>query len=299
MAAHRKAYVEITNRCNLSCAFCPGTDRAAGCLDETQFTFLVRRLTPFAEYLYYHLMGEPTAHPLLPRFLEIAAGMGMKSIITTNGTLLPSRGDAILQAKPYKVSISLHAFEANETDLSFESYLDGCFFFAKKASKKGVITALRLWNLDGRAEGALHEKNELVLDKMKVYFPSEWQKIRSGQRLCERVFLEWGEKFDWPDLQSEIRSESGFCYALRDQIGVLCDGTVVPCCLDRNGDLALGNLFDQPLEEILSSARAKAIHDGFTAHRCAENLCQRCMRAGYYRKQPQSPEQPESCKQPE
>ena len=207
----------------------------------------------------------------------------MKSMITTNGTLLPTRGEAILAAHPHKVNISLHAFEANPPGMSFEEYIEGCVTFAARAADRGTIAVLRLWNLEGRAEGALHEKNEMILETLHRAFPGEWVSTRSGYRMRSRVFLEWGEKFDWPDPAGEILSDVGFCYGLRDQIGVLCDGTVVPCCLDHNGDITLGNLFDETLEEILSSKRARAIYDGFTAHRCTEELCRRCMRAGYYR----------------
>ncbi len=283
MSNHKKAYLEITNRCNLSCAFCPGTKRAAHSLDEGEFTALASKLTPFAEYLYFHLMGEPTAHPLLPRFIAIAKELSLKPIITTNGTLLAKRGGDIILSKPYKVNISLHAFEANTLELSFDMYIESSLEFAKNAAEDGIITVLRLWNLDGKADGALNEKNALILAAMKDKFGGEWQTTRSGYRLRERVFLEWGDKFDWPDIDSEVLSETGFCYGLRDQLGVLCDGTVVPCCLDRDGDMALGNLFDCTLDEILSSKRAKAIYDGFTSHKCTEELCKRCMRAGYYR----------------
>jgi MoaA/NifB/PqqE/SkfB family radical SAM enzyme len=252
-------------------------------LREAEFTTLAERVATWAEYLYYHLMGEPTAHPLLPRFMEIAEGLGMKSVITTNGTLLPARGQAILAARPHKVSISLHAFEANPPGMSFEEYIDGCLTFAAAAADAGTIAVLRLWNLEGRAEGALNEKNEAILAVLYRFFPGEWITTRSGYRMRTRVFLEWGEKFDWPVPAGKILSETGFCYGLRDQIGVLCDGTVVPCCLDHNGDIPLGNLFETPLSEILASPRARAIYDGFTNHRCVENLCRRCMRAGYYR----------------
>ncbi len=283
MSNHKKAYLEITNRCNLSCAFCPGTSRTPHSLDESGFTTLAEKLVGWAEYLYFHLMGEPTAHPLLPRFIEIAKELSLKPIITTNGTLLTKRGDEIVSAKPYKINISLHAFEANPSGMSFDEYVDGCLEFAKKAAEAEIITVLRLWNLDGKAEGALNEKNHLMLAAMRDKFSGEWQTTRSGYRLSERIFLEWGDKFDWPDICGEVISETGFCYGLRDQVGVLCDGTVVPCCLDREGDMALGNLFDSTLDEILSSKRAKAIYDGFTSHKCTEELCKRCMRAGYYR----------------
>ena len=288
--AHNKAYLEITNVCNLSCAFCPGTHRSSGMLDEAQFRVLADRLYPWAEYLYFHLMGEPTAHPLLPDFLRYANEKGFRTMITTNGTLLAKRGESLLAdgVRPYKISISLHSFEANDIPMSFDDYIRGCIAFARSAAEHGIIVALRLWNLDGRAEGALHEKNEAVLSMLRSAFGDDWHKNRSGYRLSERVFLEWGEKFDWPDLSSENVHDDGFCYALRDQIGILCDGTVVPCCLDHDGDMPLGNLFLQPLHEILSSPRAKAIYDGFTSHRCTEQLCRHCMRAEYYRTEKQS-----------
>ncbi len=283
MSNHKKAYLEITNVCNLHCAFCPGTTRVAHTLTEDEFVTLANRIKPWAEYLYYHLMGEPTAHPLLPKFISIAKELGFKSIITTNGTSLGDRGDSIIAAKPHKVNISLHAFEANPPGMSFDEYINECLNFAKKAAEAGIISVLRLWNLDGRADGALNEKNDTILTSMREVFHGEWVKTRLGERLYDRVFLEWGDKFDWPDPQSNIINENGFCYGLRDQIGVLCDGTVVPCCLDHNGDIPLGNLFTQTLDEILSSPRAKAIYDGFTSHKCVDNLCKRCMRASYYR----------------
>jgi len=228
-------------------------------------------------------MGEATAHPLLTRFIEISHGLSMKSVITTNGTLLRRKGDALIAAKPHKVSISVHSFEANECGTDLISYIDGCTEFAKNAANEGIFAVLRLWNLDGRADGALNTQNDLIIERFKSVFSEEWIQTRSGWRMSDHVFLEWGDKFDWPDIDGEVLSEKGFCYGLRDQIGVLCDGSVVPCCLDRNGDIILGNLFKASLSEILGSERAKAIYDGFTSHKCVEALCKRCMRAGYYR----------------
>ena len=111
--------------------------------------------------------------------------------------------------------------------------------------------------------------------------PGNWVQERRGIRIGERIYLEHGDKFDWPDLNAPDGGNAVFCYGLRDQIGVLCDGTVVPCCLDHEGDLALGNLFHQQLEEILESDRAKAIYQGFSNRKAPEPLCRRC---GYARR---------------
>ena len=129
----------------------------------------------------------------------------------------------------------------------------------------------RLWN-----EGGVQEKNGQILQQMERYFPQPWTQERRGFRIGQRVYLEYGDKFDWPDLTAPEGGERVFCYGLRDQIGVLCDGTVVPCCLDHEGALNLGNLFDASLEEILTGLRAHAICRGFDQGKAAEELCRRC-----------------------
>lgn len=271
-----KIYLEISNVCNLHCAFCPGTKRKPHIMDEAAFSELLPRLQPWTDYLYFHLMGEPLCHPHLAQYLRLAGEAGFRVILTTNGTLLPKQMPMLLASDGlHKVNISLHAFEANDLQMPFQAYLDGCFAFGKAAEGKKLIS-YRLWN--GGGQDAL---NQQILDTMHRYFPEPWVQERKGIRIGQRVYLEYGDKFDWPDLNAEDGGEQVFCYGLRDQIGVLCDGTVVPCCLDHDGDLALGNLFESPMEEILESPRANAIFSGFQRGKAAEELCRKC---GYARR---------------
>ena len=272
----RKVYLEISNICNLSCAFCPGTRRARRAMTEEELTVLLPRLRPYTDFLYFHLMGEPLCHPKLDRFLELAGSHGFRVILTTNGTLLPKKQEMLLASPAlHKVNISLHAFEANDLAVPFSDYLKGCFAFGKAAQGK-VLISYRLWNRGGQ-----DEKNDEILSAMEDYFPKPWTRERHGIRIGNRVFLEYGDKFDWPDLTAPEGDEGVFCHGLRDQIGVLCDGTVVPCCLDHNGDIALGNIFTQPLDEILNGSRAKAMRDGFSCRKASEELCRKC---GYARR---------------
>ena len=271
-----KIYLEISNICNLKCTFCPGTGRKPKALSEEEFSALLPKLRPFSDYLYFHLMGEPLCHPKLGRFLELAGNTGFKVILTTNGTLLRKQQETLLKADAlHKVNISLHAFEANDLSVPFDHYLRDCFTFGTEAHGKKLIV-YRLWN-----NGGADEKNGQILSAMKQYFPEPWEENRRGVCIGDRVFLEYGDKFDWPDLNAPEGSGRVFCYGLRDQIGVLCDGTVVPCCLDHEGDIALGNLFEQTLDEILESPRAKAIAQGFSNRSACEELCRKC---GYARR---------------
>ena len=276
MKRFNKIYLEISNICNLRCAFCPGTQRTPRVMTEAEFSSLLPKLRPYSDYLYFHLMGEPLCHPQLERFLQLAGDAGFKVILTTNGTLLQKNTDILLRSEAlHKVNISLHAFEANDLAVPFADYLQQCFRFGQASAGRKLVT-YRLWN-----QGGQDARNEEILAAMAQHFPDPWIQERRGTRIADRTYLEYGDKFDWPDLSAADGGEAVFCYGLRDQIGVLCDGTVVPCCLDHDGDLALGNLFSQDLDEILESPRAQAIYQGFSNRKAAESLCRRC---GYARR---------------
>jgi len=271
MKRFNKIYLEISNVCNLKCAFCPGTKRKPHVMTEVEFSALLPKIRPYTDFLYFHLMGEPLLHPNLERFLELAGDTGFKVILTTNGTLLARQQDMLLHSPAlHKVNVSLHAFEANDLAVPFFKYLEDCFAFGQAAEGKKLVV-YRLWN-----NGGQNEMNTRILEAMHTHFPAHWVQERKGIRIGNRIFLEYGDKFDWPDLSAENTGDRVFCYGLRDQLGILCDGTVVPCCLDHEGDIALGNLHKESLDQILEKDRAKAIYEGFSDKKAVEELCKHC-----------------------
>lgn len=267
----RKAYLEITNVCNLDCSFCHKTKREKRFLSDEEFSALTGKIRPHTDYLYFHLMGEPLLHPHFGDFLKKATEEGFKITVATNGFLIKKRADELYDTPPYKVTFSLHSYEANETDISVEEYIEPIIAFCKKAEGLGTICVLRLWNKGG--ENLL---NDSILGMLKNHF--SFSENRKGYRLSEKIYLEFADRFIWPDKAAD-KQEVHFCMGLRDQIGVLSDGTVVPCCLDADGSIPLGNLFCSSLEEIMSSERARAIYNGFSEGRCTEDLCSRCQYA--------------------
>ncbi|MBE6638458.1 MAG: radical SAM protein [Ruminococcaceae bacterium] len=280
----KKVYLEITNVCNCSCAFCPGHKRPKAFMDLAHFAYAAKQVKTVSDFIYLHVMGEPLLHPKLAELLGICEEIGLKVIITTNGTLLKEKLDILLSQKAlHKINISLHSFEAND-GMQDESYFENCFFSARETASGGIITVLRLWNLDGELPG-MHRENEYILDKMKKALPGKWTQNSKGVRISEKLFLEWGNRFTWPDLSRAPLRQNGSCYGLRDQAGILVDGTVVPCCLDCNGDIALGNVFDMPLAEILNTKRAVELREGFKKQCYTEPLCKTCGYAGRFSSQ--------------
>jgi len=282
MKRFKKVYIEITNVCNLSCNFCPKTSRRLKFMDKKSFQYIAESIKPYTDHIYLHLMGEPFLNNELQNFLNVSNEYLLKVNITTNGTLINEVKEVLLNSKALRqVNISLHSFEANEENIDFNEYIDSIINFVKEATEKtNIICSLRLWNLNTKYS-ANNNMNfdifKLLEQEFNVSADLKESLIEKNSfKLKNNVYLSMGEKFKWPSLKIEELGERAFCYGLRDQIGILVDGTVVPCCLDSDGSIPLGNIFENNLEEILNSARAKSIYDGFSGRKAVEDLCKRC-----------------------
>lgn len=282
MKKFKKVYIEITNICNLSCNFCPKTGRNLNFMKEEAFEYILKSVKPYTDHVYFHLMGEPLLNKDLGRFLELANKYDLKVNITTNGTLINNKKEVLLSAPALRqLNISLHSFEANEDDVDFNEYIDSIINFVQEArDNTNIISSMRLWNLDTRHEAS----NSLNKDIFKIleekfgldYNLKDVLLEKNSTKLFKNVYLSMAEKFEWPNIKIVPSNERKFCLGLRDQFGILVDGTVVPCCLDSEGNISLGNIFETSLEEILESERARNIYDGFSRREAVEDLCKTC-----------------------
>ncbi len=267
---YSKVYVEITNICNMNCSFCHGHSRKPRSMTKEEFSLVLDKLEDHTKYVYYHLMGEPLTHPQLPEFLKMSRERGFRSIITTNGTLLKKRGDELISSGLHKVSISIHSFE-DGSDAEYETYIKEVSGFALKAAEAGVIVVFRLWN-----RGYDGGRNETAIRLLQLELQGEWSENARSIKIRDRVYLEYGDRFGWPDMEAPVQGKRFFCYGLRDHFGVLCDGSIVPCCLDSEGTMTLGNIFTDDIIEVLTSPRSEAIVKGFDQGKASEELCRRC-----------------------
>ena len=267
---YSKVYVEITNVCNKNCSFCHGHSRAPRQMRMEEFSVILDKLTGHTQYIYYHLMGEPLTHPLLPVFIRMAGSRGFRSIITTNGTLLRRRKEALLSAGLHKVNLSLHSFEDGDRE-DFVRYIHDLADFAKDAAEQGIIVVFRLWN-----QGCDNGSNTFALEVLQQAIPGDWVDNTRGIRIRDNIYIEMDQRFQWPDPDARIQGDTFHCYGLKSQFGILVDGTVVPCCLDSDGVIALGNIFTDDPETILTSQRATAMRQGFQCGKATEELCKRC-----------------------
>ncbi|THF79562.1 radical SAM/SPASM domain-containing protein [Cohnella fermenti] len=284
MKTFNKFYIEITSVCNLACSFCPETKRQAQFLQPERFRHILDEIKPHTNSIYLHVKGEPLLHPKLGELLDIAAEKGFKVNITSNGTLLHKNREKLL-GKPAlrQMNFSLHSFDGHEGSTDKEGYVSKVLGFAKEAARDyGVLISLRLWNLtEHNATNLARQRNRDILEMIEREFElafrieEEFQRGK-GIKLADKIYLNQDHEFKWPKLSEEEDLGRGFCHGLRNQAGVLVDGTVVPCCLDGEGVINLGNIYKQPFSEIVEGERANRMYDGFSRREVVEELCRKC-----------------------
>jgi len=278
----KKVYIEITNRCNLACPFCATGNRAKGTMAVAAFAEVLTKIRHLTRHLSLHVLGEPLLHPQFDRVLALSHEHGMQVNLATNGTLLARHRHTLLGAPALRqLSVSLHSLAQLESAAA-EVYLGEIVDVVREASRTTALyVSLRLWNLGVGASGEDDAWNGWLLTRLAAAFALPKPAVAELRRgrgipLTPRVFLNPEPRFVWPRLAAPDLGGRGVCRGLRDHLAILVDGTVVPCCLDAEGVMALGNIFCQDVDAILAGSRARRIREGFGHQWLVESLCRRC-----------------------
>ena len=270
----KKIYIEITNICNLNCKFCPETSRNKEYMSLENFEKIISKIHKYTKLVALHVKGEPLLHNELENILKILEKYNLKANITTNGTLIKKKLKLIKNSKAVRqINFSLHSIMQNEK--LDNKYLRDIFESAELL--KDIIISYRLWNLRDIKENDVN--NNIIQELEKFYnIKNLKQQLTENEfiKVKENIFINQDEEFTWPDIKNEKIIETGRCLALKDQIAILVDGTVVPCCLDNNGDIPLGNIFEEELEEILKKPKAQMIKKNFENGIITCELCRTC-----------------------
>ena len=262
---YKKVYVEITNNCNLNCDFCPHNKRPHKFISLDEFQIVLNKLKGHTNYLYFHVLGEPLLHPNINELINNAASEGYNINITTNGYLINRVED---NTNIRQINISLQSYTPN-SNKTLEEYLNDIFTAIDKL-KKHTYISLRMWVLGDNTTEILNYINNKYNKDIKYYEGYQ------STVLEDNVFIAFNKEFIWPSMNREVISDKGYCYALKDHIGILVDGTVIPCCLDGDGIINLGNIYETKLEDIINSKRYQDMYNGFKRKEKVEELCKRC-----------------------
>lgn len=259
----KKIYLEITNACNLSCTFCIKNKRHISYLNIDEFKLILNKLNKYTDYLYFHVLGEPLMHPLINEFIDLASDR-FKVQITTNGYLINKIKN---NYNIRQINVSLHSFDP-KYNISLESYMNNILSAVDSLIENNTYVSLRLW-----VDNCYQQE---MIKMINEYYNCVVDLTSSNFKINNNLYVKKFHEFIWPDLNNDYYNEEGTCYALRDHIGILVDGEIIPCCLDSKGTINLGNIYKDDLDDILCNKRVNDMIEGFKQHKKKEELCKHC-----------------------
>jgi len=277
-----RIYIELTNVCGLKCSFCPTKELPSEQMDPDFFESIVIQAKSYTKEIACHVMGDPLTLSNLSEYLDIIHRHGLKALLTTSGYFLKKHHyDTLFHPCVKQINISLNSFNKNDTALTFQQYITPVLDLCKAKLERdvGLFINLRIWNLDEMmSERSFNETLfsklthafDVVLDLDTIY-----RERQKSIRLADKVLVHFDNYFEWPSLKNRNYGH-GTCQGLQSHIAVLVSGKVVPCCLDSDGVIELGDLHKESLDHIVSNTRAAYMIEGFKEGKAVEELCQKC-----------------------
>lgn len=269
MQKFKKIYIEITNRCNLNCSFCSKVEKKKKDMSLEEFEEVLKKIKDYTNYIYLHVKGEPLLHRNIIEMIGLAKNYHLKVNLTTNGTLFKEKAKELGNCTNLnKINFSLHSENNNEN--YFKDIFDNIKYL------NSITVVYRLWTLKNNK---LDKKSTEIVNKIKGYYNLSTEvveKIKKEKniKISSTIYVDKDNEFIWP-VENDYKSR-GYCYALKTQIAILSDGTVVPCCLDSNGKIELGNIFKESLEDIINKEKYQNLKKSFSERKPCEKLCQSC-----------------------
>lgn len=260
---YKKIYVEITNACNLSCDFCIKNQRELKFMSEKEFKIILEKLKNHTKYLYFHVLGEPLMHPKINEFINLAS-LSYKVNITTNGYLIEKLKN---NKNIRQLNISLHSYNT-KYNISLDDYLNHIFEVVD--TLENTYISYRLWVDSNETDEILKKLNEKYNTSLSK------KDLKRNNKLKENIYLNKEEEFIWPSMNNNYYNENGKCYGLIDHIGVLADGTIIPCCLDTLGIINLGNIFKDDISSLKDNKLCNEMVRGFKNNKKVHELCKKC-----------------------
>lgn len=270
MKKFKKIYIEITNICNLNCSFCSIDNRIKESISLTNMEKLLQQINDYTDYIYLHVKGEPLLHPQLKEILDLCEKYHKKVNITTNGTLVKNNEKVLNHPAIRQINLSLHS-ENNK-----DNYLEEIFKVVDNLKDKNIV--YRFWTMKN---DNLEDKSTILVEKIITHYVLSKEIVEkickeNNIKLKSNIYINKANEFIWPNINNDYYEEHGYCYALKDQLAILVDGSVVPCCLDSDGIITLGNIYKDSLATIINSERFQKMRIGFCNRKVTEELCKHC-----------------------
>jgi len=261
----KRVYLELTNACNLNCSFC-SNPKGNRFLDIKQIDNYLIQIKEYCNYIYLHILGEPTLHPDFNEILNLLDKYDFNLQLVSNGTLLNKYPDLLNHKCLRKLSISIHSVSNLDIENSYFETIDN--LINNNTNTKIELRFYDKYNLSKDIQN--------YLDRLKEKYAFEITSKDNSYKLKENTYIYFEDLFRWPNINDPFISNTGTCHGAIDMIGINSNSDVTICCLDPYAHNKIGNLNNDSLKNILNSKEYLKYIDEFRNNKITSDLCSKC-----------------------
>ena len=263
--------IDITDICNLRCPFCLRISNPEVIKNEKMSFEMFKKIIDEGSKngLYgvkLNIIGEPLIHEKVDDFVSYAKKKGLVDVyFNTNATLLDKEiGKKLINSKLDRLSISFEGFtkdvyEKNRVGSKFEKVLSNIKNFKNLRGEMGVdYPKIRIQTV------LLPELQAIIQD-----YKNFWLEI-----VDEIGFLDYQPRVEE---KNDVIIGDWACPQLWQRMGILVDGTIIPCNHDEKALSKLGNIKNTSIKEAWHSDKLnklRKLHENSEAHK--GNSCRYC-----------------------
>lgn len=282
---------EPTTACNLRCPECPSGlrqfSRPTGNLKQDFFRATIDQLQNELIYLIFYFQGEPYINPKFLDMVAYANKKGIYTITSTNGHFMsPDIAKKTVESGLDRIIISVDGTDQE----TYSAY-------RKEGKLANVIQGAK--NLV-KAKKEADSTHPHIIFQFLVVKPNEHQ-IPDIYKLAEEVGvdevkLKTAQIYDYEngnpliptiDKYSRYRKMKDGSYKIKNQLLNHCwklwhscvitwDGTVVPCCFDKDAKYKLGDLKQNDFKQIWKSPAYNRFRKTVLKGREHIDICKNC-----------------------
>lgn len=268
-------WIDTSSICNLKCVMCPqskGLRRPTSVLGMETYRQIIDQICGNKPMVKLYMTGEPLINQDIIEMVTYAAAKKCHTLIHTNATLLTeSTARRIIDSPLETISFSFdgctqEVYERLRPPARFESVKKNIERFLKIRKEigsklpKAVVEIIEMADTKGNIDEFMQQWRDAGTDEVSVTTCMTWLGDVEDHRLNKPKICGYRP-----------------CPALFRSTAILSDGTVVPCCMDVHGQLRLGNINEQSIEDIWHGAKYKELRRQHLERTIPKNsICHEC-----------------------
>lgn len=283
--------IEPTTSCNLRCPECPSGlrqfSRPTGMLKPETFQQIIAPLQETLLYLTFYFQGEPYLNPQFLPMVSTANAAGIFTSTSTNAHYLNEETayqTVISGLDRIIISIdgtSQEIYEQYRVGGQLQKVIEGTkhiLHWRKKLKKNHPVVVFQFLVVkpnEHQIPEVVKLAKSLGVDEVKFKSAQLYSFENGNPLIPDNAAFSRYEKTDQGTyiIKNKLLNH---CWRMWNSCVITWDGSIVPCCFDKDAHHKIGNVISHPFKEVWYGEKYNAFRKQVMQHRKSIDICANC-----------------------